>query len=355
VPGLRERLAASPFAYFRYVNERFERAVCDKYAGWLDDMPTVNLHGDAHIEQYAVAADGRGLADFDAATLGPPVIDLARFAASLDLAAPDEAGARRATAAFLRGYERALDEPEATGAEPAVATRIRGTFAPTSRAWLDAVEQLMLPLDAHKTEQLERARVQYVSAMLAQNPDLRESFFALKRAGELKVGLGSAHEKKFLGRFEGPTSSPDDDMVVEMKEMGHLHAGSCVRGEVRDPSRVVIGQSRLAMSPQRFLGYVDFEGRTFYVHAWRVHYTELGIGDLRGADELAEVAYDVGLQLGKGHPKGIADPHGDELRVALKEVVRQVGPTLPSVAKELADRVRAGHRRLRDDVHGGAP
>jgi hypothetical protein len=136
-------------------------------------------------------------------------------------------------------------------------------------------------------------------------------------------------------------------VVVEMKEMVAVPAGTCVRGADRDPLRVVVGQSRLASSPQRFLGYVDLEGRTFYVHAWRVHYTELGIGDLRGPAELAEVAYDVGLQLGKGHPKAIADPRGADLRRELKGVVREVGPSLPSVAKEMAGRIAVAHAELK--------
>ncbi len=342
-PNLLARVTRSPFGYFRYTNEPFIRAVCRTYADTVDTMPTVNLHGDAHVEQYAVAADGRGLADFDAATLGPPIIDLARFATSLALASTDVGGAEQAIAAFLRGYSVALDDPAASGAEPAVATRIRATFAPTAGEWLDATERLMTPMDDEKKLRMESAKAQYVTAILSQNPDLTQSFFELKRGGLLKMGLGSAHEMKFLGRFEGPTATPEDDVILEMKQMAPMPADTCIRGRDRDPLRVVVGQSRLAMSPQRFLGYVDVEGKTFYVHAWRVHYTELGIGDIHGADELAQVAYDVGLQLGKGHPKNIADPHGASLRAELKALVREVGPTLPSVAKALAAHVVHAH------------
>jgi hypothetical protein len=224
-----------------------------------------------------------------------------------------------------------------------VAARIRATFAPTAVEWLDAIERLMAPMDDEKKLRMESAKAQYVSAMLTQNPDLTESFFQMKRGGLLKVGLGSAHEMKFLGRFEGRTPSADDDVILEMKQMAPMPVDTCIRGRDKDPLRVVVGQSRLAMSPQRFLGYVDVEGKTFYVHAWRVHYTELGIGDIHGAEELAEVAYEVGLQLGKGHPKNIADPHGASLRAELKDLVREVGPSLPAVAKELAARVVRAH------------
>jgi uncharacterized protein (DUF2252 family) len=354
-PSLLNRVAGSAFGYFRYTNEPFIRVVCERYGKQIADMPTVNVHGDAHLEQYAVAADGRGLADFDAATLGPPVIDLARFATSLALASADEAAAERAILAFLRGYEQALEDPATVGPEPAVAARIRSTFAPTGLDWLNGVEKLMTPLDGRKLAKIEQAKSQYVNAMLAQNPDLTESFFQIKRAGALKMGLGSAHEAKFLSRVEGPSPLADDDVILEMKQMAPMPTKTCIRGRDPDPLRVVVGQSRLAMSPQRFLGYVDFEGRTFYVHAWRVHYTELSIGDIRSSSELAEVAYDVGLQLGKGHPKNIADPHGSELRNALKELMREVGPSLPSVARSLADRVKRAHAEFKQAATGEPP
>lgn len=342
-PSLLGRVTGSPFGYFRYTNDAFIRAVCRLYGPRVDRMPTVNLHGDAHVEQYAVADDGRGLADFDATTLGPPVIDLARFATSLVLASSDEAAADGAIRAFVRGYEAALADPAATGPEPAVATRIRSRFGSSALEWLNGVEKLMMPLPPEKIAKIEDARVQYAREMLSQNPDLTEAFFQLKRAGALRMGLGSAHEAKFLGRVEGPTTDPADDVILEMKQMAPMPVGTCIRGRDPDPLRVVVGQSRLAMSPQRFLGYVVFEGRTFYVQAWRVHYTELSISEIRSSDELAEVAYDVGLQLGKGHPKNIADPRGSELRDSLTALTRELGPSLPTVAKELAARVVEAH------------
>jgi Ser/Thr protein kinase RdoA (MazF antagonist) len=42
----------------------------------------VNLHGDAHLEQFAVTDASFGLIDFDDAVGGPAVIDLLRFGVS---------------------------------------------------------------------------------------------------------------------------------------------------------------------------------------------------------------------------------------------------------------------------------
>ena len=53
----------------------------------MDQLPEVNLHGDAHIEQYTVTNLGRGLSDFDDCTRGKAVIDLVRLGTSILIAA----------------------------------------------------------------------------------------------------------------------------------------------------------------------------------------------------------------------------------------------------------------------------
>ena len=70
-PELLKKIVASPYQYFRFINKRFAKAVCEKFEQELAGIPTVNLHGDPHIEQYSVTESGRGLTDFDDASTGP--------------------------------------------------------------------------------------------------------------------------------------------------------------------------------------------------------------------------------------------------------------------------------------------
>ena len=86
-PEVRARLAGNPIAFFRFVNRAWTHAVCDAFAGEASDLPTARLHGDAHLEQYAVTATARGLDDFDDSARGPAVVDVVRFLGSLELAA----------------------------------------------------------------------------------------------------------------------------------------------------------------------------------------------------------------------------------------------------------------------------
>ena len=50
--GLRE----DPFVYFRILNMEWAARVCDAFREDLPALPTAILHGDAHLEQYALTA-----------------------------------------------------------------------------------------------------------------------------------------------------------------------------------------------------------------------------------------------------------------------------------------------------------
>src|SRR5262245_36238836 len=50
-PELTQAIARDPFTLFRLVNRRWNERVCTAFAS--EPMPTVRLHGDAHVEQYA--------------------------------------------------------------------------------------------------------------------------------------------------------------------------------------------------------------------------------------------------------------------------------------------------------------
>src|SRR5690606_3809581 len=105
-------------------------------------------------------------------------------------------------------------------------------------AWLDRVERLMVAPDQATHAKVTTANVAFVDAMLRQNPDLAPAFFDIRSLGILRMGVGSANEKKFLARVAGPTAAPDDDVIYEVKEVAPIAPGTCVAGDpVRDPRR----------------------------------------------------------------------------------------------------------------------
>ncbi len=110
-PELLERIVESPHGYLRFINLQITEEVCRRFEASLSQYPPFNLHGDAHLEQYAVTDLGRGLTDFDDSSSGPAVVDLMRFGVSVRLAAAAHGWNERAEevlGAFLLGYREAL-------------------------------------------------------------------------------------------------------------------------------------------------------------------------------------------------------------------------------------------------------
>jgi hypothetical protein len=330
-PGLRARLLGGPHGYFRFINPAFSRAVCRRFRDVMGAQPAVTLHGDAHVEQYAVTDLGRGLTDFDDSSQGPAAMDMVRFGVSLRLAAVERGwpGAGEAAyAAFLRAYRATLLNPTTEAPEPALVARVRGAFEQSRAACLARNEALIEKLE-HAPPPDDEATMIQAARTLAANSSLPEGFFAKKRGGALRIGIGSALAEKYLIRVEGPTAADDDDVLLEVKQVRDPTGVDCVRS-APGPSRIFVGQARIAYEPFRFPGVFHVGSKTFWIHAWPDNYAEIDIRKtLESPRDLEEIAYDVGVQLGRGHPGGLAAEPAARLR---SEVLK----TLPEARLEEA-------------------
>jgi hypothetical protein len=334
-PGLLPRLIDSPHTYFRFINREFTAEVCRRYSDMAETLPALNLHGDAHLEQYAVGDSGRGLTDFDDSAIGPGVVDLIRFGTSVMLAADMNGWSDHAVQfidVFFDGLRAGVDQPDQRPAPPAVVERIRQDFSNDRLAILASIDSLMDPasVDARR---LEAGFDLYVEAIREEYPDLPDTFFTSKKAGRLNLGVGSALDDKYLVRVEGATSSADDDLILEIKQVRDLSGVDCLQRRSSDAFQIMTGQSRIAYQPYTYMGYIFlnprraetsehgsefWDGTTYWVHAWVNNYVEMDVdGTFQSPRELEEVVYDIGVQLGRGHAKDIVAPHEFQLRRAL--------------------------------------
>ena len=318
-PKLLRRVLSTPHGYFRFINLIFSQEVCRRFSDSLKDTPGINLHGDAHIEQYAVTDLGRGLTDFDDSSTGPAVLDLLRFGVSLELACQVEGCQNELEAiyeAFLESYRASILEPSNRATEPDLVQEIRTGFSVDRENYLKWIETIMDPVPETEQAGLRKALQPYLEAMIAENPSLGVDFFRLDKIGYLKMGVGSALDLKFLTRIRGASDSPTDDVILEIKQVRDLTGISCITpGKDSDPLRILLGQLRIAYQPYNYLGYTRFLDKTFWVHAWVDNYRELSIGDsFRSTEDLYQVARDVGVQLGRGHINQIAPELDQQLR-----------------------------------------
>ncbi|HET9373295.1 MAG TPA: DUF2252 family protein, partial [Vicinamibacterales bacterium] len=220
-PELVERLRADPFSYFRFVNHEWTTRVCEIFAADLPQQPIVQLHGDAHLEQYAIMNADYGLDDFDDAARGPALVDVVRFLGSIELAVDRRGWQRDRDQLFDRffaGYRRGLADPAYLPPEPPIVKRIRETaFVPTAETFLATAESKMTAMDDMPTKGVAAAMRVFGDLVRQQRPDIDAAYFRIVRAGWLQVGIGSAIGRKVLIRVRGPSDDPADDVVLEAK------------------------------------------------------------------------------------------------------------------------------------------
>ncbi len=369
-PDLLPRLLDSPHTYFRFINREFAAEVCHRYGGMAEALPALNLHGDAHLEQYAVGDSGRGLTDFDDSAIGPGVIDLIRFGTSVMLAARVNGWSdheEHFVDVFFDGLRAGIAQPDERPPAPAVVERIRQGFSGDRRAILAAIDSLMDP-GAIDLDRVQAGFDLYVDAIYEEHPDLPRTFFTSKNAGRLNRGVGSALDDKYLVRVEGPTTAADDDIILEIKQVRDLSGVDCLQRQSSDAFQIMAGQSRIAYQPYSHMGYIFlnprrataseygsefWNGTTYWVHAWVSNYLEIDITEtFRSPIELEEVVYDVGVQLGRGHAKDIVAPYEFQLRRALTVWLDDHGDDLREAITEMTSEALSAWRQFQVETRG---
>ena len=347
-PDLVATLTATAHGYFRFVSAGFAAETCRLFTDVAARLPEVNLHGDAHVEQYAVTSLGRGLTDFDDCTRGKAVIDLVRFGTSLVLAAREKgwsAEEGRIVREFLRGYREGVRGGGRSIPTPQLVTRARAGFkwdhAPALRQAHELIDRAPLPNDAFAD-----GITRFVE-LVSFGRELPASFFTVKRVGALTMGVGSALDEKYLVILEGFSAAAEDDLIVEAKQIRDLAGNPCVRTDV-GASRVLDGQRLIAYEPFGYAAVVPHGNKFFWMHDWTDDYQEASIRSvIQSPRDLREVAYDAGLQMGRAHPKR-AD--GVTEKRARQEILRSLDATEGRVRVamgEMAQRTEAAWAAFR--------
>ncbi|HEY7447604.1 MAG TPA: DUF2252 family protein, partial [Vicinamibacterales bacterium] len=294
-----ETIRQDPYSFFRRVNRVWTERVCQAFGS--EKMPSVRLHGDAHVEQYGLTATAQGLDDFDDSAEGPAVVDLVRFIGSLDLAAARRGWrANRAIDQFLDGYQRGLQDPSYSPRAPGVVQRLRAKPVQTPAAFLASSEGRMEAVPPEVEPQARKA-LELVAAAATTMPP---GYFALKRIGALQMGVGSYTTPKFLMRVEGPSAAPDDDVILEAKEVSDLGGVTCITTPDDGKAvRVITGSRQIGRLRHQVLSVIpDLRSdapprREYWLRSWDRTYAEVRIPDLRSNRDLEELAHDAGAQL----------------------------------------------------------
>lgn len=354
VPIRRQRMSASPFAFFR--------GTTAVMASDLSRTPTsgitVQACGDAHLSNFGFyASPERNLIfdvnDFDETLQGPWEWDVKRLATSVTVAAQDlslpEAASQRATKAAVIGYQEAMAQFAERGAlenwythlavselAPLMRKKKRKKMAQVSakakgRTSQQALKKLaekvdgelriksqpplLIPLrDLAQYEDPERLK-QLASASLEDYqdslPDDRKYLLSQYRLADLavkNVGVGSVGTRSMIALLVGRDNS--DPLFLQFKEAGDsVLANYLPASEYAEAGRRVVEGQRLTQAVSDiFLGWsrIDDSGRSHY---WRQLRDWKGSIDLKkmGPMELGNYARVCGWTLAHGHARS-GDP-----------------------------------------------
>lgn len=354
----RTALRGDPYVYFRFTNTLWAQEVCSYFDGRISSLPWGPLHGDAHLEQYAYTSTDHGLDDFDDAAFGPPVIDIVRFLSSVELTLLRRGWTTDREVVvdeFFRGYREILTDPRFVSPTPAYIDRARTGSHRSQREFLDWAESLLTPLDSEDRGGADVGLQEFLTMMVEVRPELSPEYWRLKNIGLLRMGVGSALTPKRLMRFEGETPNPDDDVILEAKELSDFGTIGCI-SRAGETLRVLRVQAQLGRIPHDIIAVLPGDqqqgpdARDWWVRSWEPSYGELDIDEIASSAELAEIVRDVGAQLGDGHvPRG-SDELEAQARYLQRRFIDDHAGTMREVALAMTKELLESWELLRADV-----
>jgi len=360
-PELIERLRSDPYDYFRFVNRSWIARVCDDFSSDLEGLPVVRLHGDAHVEQFALTQDAWGLDDFDDSARGPAVVDIVRFLGSIDLVTRRRAWEKDHNTLFDRfveGYKRGLTDPHYLPPPPDIVGRLRAQAPATRAALLAWGESKMQPLGDTSMKAVVAGIEAVARVILRERPDLTPEYFRVVRAGSVKMGVGSAVIPKIMVRVRGPSDDPADDELLESKKIGDLSGLSCLKTPTVQPTlRIIDGSKQLgrlkhnimAAGPELIIPEVMATGerlQDWWIRSMDPSYREVRLTELQSVRDLAAISYDAGVQLGSGRLQDKTVPLSGYDRQRLSAVVAKLEKRYRQEASKLVDDLLRGWREL---------
>lgn len=360
-----ERMAASPFGYFR--------GAVPVMAYDLSVLPntemTTQLCGDAHVRNLGAYAgpDGRlvfDINDFDETIVGPFEWDVKRMATSLMLAGR-EAGAknvhcREATAVFLERYrmtmwelsrmgvlevgryqvhrlrdvapvigilrmaERAtplhtlevLTEPVVSAATAAGPAKKKGAakhpekgngrqeVLKASARRFRTIKPVLTRVTGLVEQQVLDSLEMYAECLEPQRKHLLSQYRPLDVAFKV-VGTGSVGLRDYVIYMQG--NGPKDPLFLQVKEeaesgYAQYMGGGGRRSKEHQGRRVVEGERAMQVQSDPFLGWTTIDGREYLVRQLNDHKASIEMADLKAAG-LMEYAGVCGELLARGHAR----------------------------------------------------
>jgi uncharacterized protein (DUF2252 family) len=372
-------LALSPFSFYRGTNHLYwaDFAQSSLLFFYGDASTHTWLQGDLHTNNLGAFSNDQGqvvydLNDFDEAVVYDYQLDVWRFATSIALLAKEANLSSKQTKtvidAFSEAYLDAMADFRESDKELDVELLASNTSGPlddflketasnNSRDKLlskwtnkdNGVRSFDLSLDdlaAIDDDILTELRGVFAAygETLSGGIVFDENFFAIKDAAKrLHAGVGSLGNARFYVLIEGPTTSPDDDIILDIKhqpkptayEFLPKDSQTLLDGFSSTAERAIIGQRALGHHTDDFAGWLSLSDGDYSVREVSPFKESLPTSSLNSASELESLASQWGLIIAAGHARADKD-FSESL----------VGGSVDKAIDELTDGDHDGFRKL---------
>ncbi|WP_045738852.1 DUF2252 family protein [Xanthomonas sp. MUS 060] len=336
------KMAASAYAFYRGTDTIFyhdmKRLPCSP---WTSPQTSYTwLNGDAHINNFDAARDSNGvtafkLSDFDEGHLGQYIWDLRRLATSMVLAGRDnglsDSDIGDAIDTMVGAYMDKMRQFSSSDAEKtfqltkdntsgAVAKIIEKADGKSRSKLLSKYTEVsggkrsfqtldnLVAVDNATTTGVAEAMHGYIDS-IAASKRYPSSYYTIKGVRQkLGSGVGSLGRLRLYVLIEGPTTSIDDDVILEWKQEATSAVAIAAPWQMpastyddNEGARVALTAKAQTIAPDVLIGYASVNGTPFYVHEKSPFQEDFDPSMLNSTDTLTTAATYMGQALASAH------------------------------------------------------
>lgn len=334
------------YQFFRVQSIALQNRFCKLFP--VERTPSVFLHGNPHIDNYARTFRGSGMVDFDRSRMGPYSWDLCRLLGSLELRADKKENfsgflPNSIIDQVLHGYMSRLENPNLSF-EPIrfleshvpqwweVSTN---AYLSANKRWAKKMRQNPLPIQDTAINKLVQKY-----AVSRNHYSLLEKYY-IEEAG---YAFGSLGKKRFLVVL-APTNESSDRILLDIKSVYEDSDTKWFYNPYRRHGHRMVEASTLyAQNLEQKIGYAEHDGQEYWVR--QVPSFQVKIKGQLNKDQLKEFGFCVGAQLAIGHQRSLLFSEPDYHK---KHLMAHF-PLIVEVAQKLNEELRSAYDKYLNKV-----
>jgi len=294
------------FIFFRIIGPKLQ----DRLSSLLDlkNVPSVFIHGNPHIDNYAQTETGSGLVDFDRSRLGPYVWDIVRFISSLQLRSADQSDwiHKKVLNSFKDGYMATFENPDLYFSTPffiqkwGIDKKEDGVrdYVDNDGKWIKRMRKKPLSVD---DEGINKILYKFLES---RNDTRLLDRFKLTEVGTSVGSLGKVHYIYLLEPMKG--KSDRSPIILDIKECYTEEDDEWFKNPAEHHGLRMIRASNLyAPGIEQRLGHLTYKGKEMWGRQIPIHNRK--IKHMLNLTEQVDLSYCIGTQLGRAHRRSCRD------------------------------------------------